>query len=281
MRSALLILAAGFVALGAWGYTPEEIREHQRWASRTLHNNQAQLAIYSGDLSQLDDGFSNLNLATLSPEELRLLRNMIFARYGYAFGSEDLQDWLGKYDWYEPRSTDVNHRLTWVDDLNVERIRLFETGFTAVESETVEKAGLVGIWHASPVVAAGYVDMVWFFPDGGFRYAANQMDWGTRLRALEGRWQLQDNVLTIEVRSRTAILGGYVAEPYASAGGEFIIEGGTTVTITPDRYETLRFPVRFRKLAASESPTRQNEALLQMGFWSFWPFSKDPDSKIY
>ena len=40
-------------------------------------------------------------LSELSKEELRLLRNAFFARLGYSFESEDLQEFFMQFDWYE------------------------------------------------------------------------------------------------------------------------------------------------------------------------------------
>ncbi|MFW6020197.1 MAG: YARHG domain-containing protein [Bacteroidales bacterium] len=43
----------------------------------------------------------NQELSELSKEELRLLRNAFFARLGYSFDSEDLQEFFMQFDWYE------------------------------------------------------------------------------------------------------------------------------------------------------------------------------------
>jgi hypothetical protein len=38
----------------------------------------------------------------LTKEDLKLLRNTIYAQYGYAFKSKDLQDYFAKFEWYLP-----------------------------------------------------------------------------------------------------------------------------------------------------------------------------------
>jgi hypothetical protein len=43
-------------------------------------------------------------LAKLSKEELRLLRNHLFALYGYAFQSKDLAGYFDKQVWYLPKA---------------------------------------------------------------------------------------------------------------------------------------------------------------------------------
>jgi hypothetical protein len=54
--------------------------------------------------------------------ELRLVRNEIFARHGYIFKSEELTNHFSKMDWYNPRFTNVNSRLTHIDSLNIQLI---------------------------------------------------------------------------------------------------------------------------------------------------------------
>ncbi len=42
-------------------------------------------------------------LNELSKENLRIYRNLIFAKYGYKFKSKDLQDYFLKFTWYKPK----------------------------------------------------------------------------------------------------------------------------------------------------------------------------------
>ena len=61
-----------------------------------------------------------------SPSELRIMRNEIFARYGYIFKSEDLRDYFTSKKWYKPTSDNVNGLLTEIDKKNIELIAEFE-----------------------------------------------------------------------------------------------------------------------------------------------------------
>ncbi|MEM7654612.1 MAG: YARHG domain-containing protein [Bacteroidota bacterium] len=61
--------------------------------------------------------------------ELRLMRNEIFADYGYQFRSEDLQQHFSAQSWYQPTTTDVaavSPRLNWLEQQNVALIRRLE-----------------------------------------------------------------------------------------------------------------------------------------------------------
>lgn len=59
-------------------------------------------------------------LQHFSAAERRLIRNEIFARYGYRFKSEDLKAYFSAQPWYKPVSDDVSDRLTELERLNVE-----------------------------------------------------------------------------------------------------------------------------------------------------------------
>ena len=61
-----------------------------------------------------------------SKDELRIMRNWIFARHGYSFKSEDLQEYFSQFPWYYPESTNVTHLLNQVEKANIEKIKKYE-----------------------------------------------------------------------------------------------------------------------------------------------------------
>ncbi|RXQ95974.1 YARHG domain-containing protein [Ancylomarina salipaludis] len=66
------------------------------------------------------------DLLSLTKKELRIKRNLIFARYGYIFKSKDLKDYFTNKDWYNPRYINVQHFLTNIDKENIDLILKFE-----------------------------------------------------------------------------------------------------------------------------------------------------------
>lgn len=64
-----------------------------------------------------------------SAEELRLMRNYIFARRGYIFESDDLKEYFEQFSWYVPLYYDVTPRLSDIEKYNVNFIKEFETYF--------------------------------------------------------------------------------------------------------------------------------------------------------
>ena len=55
--------------------------------------------------------------------ELRIMRNEIFARYGYKFKSDDLSEYFSKQPWYNGKYDNVDTYLTDVDRYNINLIK--------------------------------------------------------------------------------------------------------------------------------------------------------------
>ena len=68
------------------------------------------------------------DLAALSPEELRVLRNAVFARYGRTFQDAALQEYFASRPWYKPRADFNEKMLTAGDRANADIIKAFESG---------------------------------------------------------------------------------------------------------------------------------------------------------
>ena len=61
-----------------------------------------------------------------SKEDLRILRNAIFAKHGKKFKDPKLTEYFSQYTWYEPRYDDGSSRLTAVEQKNVANIQKLE-----------------------------------------------------------------------------------------------------------------------------------------------------------
>ncbi|OYT72505.1 MAG: hypothetical protein CFK52_04700 [Chloracidobacterium sp. CP2_5A] len=66
------------------------------------------------------------DLADLSLEELRLMRNEILARHGYRFADPGLAEHFKAQPWYHPTENSASDKLTPVEKRNIERIRRAE-----------------------------------------------------------------------------------------------------------------------------------------------------------
>lgn len=87
--------------------TPEPEEETYAWLSERL--------VTEDDLEGLD------------AEELRILRNAIYAVHGYKFKSPELQEYFSQFSWYEPLSRDVSSLLNSTEKKNVAFIQAHES----------------------------------------------------------------------------------------------------------------------------------------------------------
>jgi hypothetical protein len=82
--------------------------------------------VINGNTSYLDNllEVDQINDFTLS--ELRILRNTIFAKYGYKFTSGDLIHHFSQFPWYEGNKISVENELTSIDWENIRLIQILE-----------------------------------------------------------------------------------------------------------------------------------------------------------
>jgi len=69
---------------------------------------------------------TNTDLEGYSSRKLRLIRNEIFARYGYKFKSKYLVDYFNAKDWYKPQKDNVDIYLTGLEKKNIDLIKKIE-----------------------------------------------------------------------------------------------------------------------------------------------------------
>jgi len=259
-----------------YAFTEDDIQKYEEQSYELLYNDNAIDALYEGDLTKLPEGFSDFNLSVLDARELRILRNMYFAQYGYRFKSSDLHEWFSQFEWYESLYDNVNHLLGHVDTMIINRIKHFESAYKTDQNISVLPDDLVGIWHASPMVAAGYSDLLYFFPDGRFEYAPNQMDWSQRLSGMYGTWQLDHNRLTLSVNTKAALVGGEIVEPTASCASEFAIEGGHGEALDIEPPEKWTFPISNIITGEFEPYPQADMERINIGGSTWWKMSSDP-----
>ena len=273
MRIILLLLP-----LFLFSFTEEEIEEFQKQSYEQLNNDSAIKAIYNGVLEELELVFPDDNLAILNARELRLLRNMIYAQHMYVFRSTELKEWFSKFEWYEPLDNDVTDYITWVDSMNIERIKLFESAHKKTQVVDIDYDQLIGIWHISPMVAAGYGKLIYFYPDHTFKITGNQMDWGNRLSSISGTWSIEVNALVLEVSEKCVLNGGEIVEGYASCASDFAIEGGTSEIITVSPSETRIYPIGEIVIddMGGALGKEVSKSRIKIGTTHFWLFGNDP-----
>ena len=81
---------------------------------------------------------TEVELRNKTSKELRLMRNEIFARYGYIFSSHDLINYFSKRSWYKPDSRDVTEKLTEIDRINIQKLKSIEDQLSNITPELIE-----------------------------------------------------------------------------------------------------------------------------------------------
>lgn len=66
------------------------------------------------------------DVANMSINQLRIMRNEIFARHGLVFGDSELNDYFKSQSWYKPKSDINGVRLNAVESYNVNFIKGYE-----------------------------------------------------------------------------------------------------------------------------------------------------------
>ena len=72
-----------------------------------------------GNLALMKKRIRRNQVAGLTKAELRIIRNTIFAQYGYRFKSKDLQAHFKRFSWYRPRKVNLGKALTATDKFNL------------------------------------------------------------------------------------------------------------------------------------------------------------------
>jgi hypothetical protein len=97
------------------GYADENGIRKDYWEMQQL----AEKVIRGGKYRLLNQKvFSKEKLKLLSKEQLRIMRNTIFARYDYRFKSYDLAKHFGQFDWFIPMYDNVDDKLTEIERKN-------------------------------------------------------------------------------------------------------------------------------------------------------------------
>lgn len=236
--------------------------------------------VYHGEIYNLNFRLSDFQVASLNVHELMLLRNAVYAKYGYKFNNEIILDYFEQFDWYEPISEDVSELFNDTDQWNINLILYYENRLESFETDLPGRDEIVGFWHGNDCVGSGYSDRFFLFPDGRFLFRENQMDGASRLRKISGEWYMDGNHLVLEADSAVFNLGGDIVEPYASMGSDYVIDNGEYAFTELRPHDVFRLPLE-DYFEGGEHEDYDYPALpsVRIGFGQFWRLAVDPESE--
>jgi hypothetical protein len=113
--------------------------------------------VYNGDINELEKLIMIWQLCDFSKNDLRILRNTIYAKYGYIFNSNELKEHFSKFSWYNGIFTNVDDKLTIVDTENLELIQKVEQNYPDENDSNNE---LIGDWYMYGAVPSEGMDSI-------------------------------------------------------------------------------------------------------------------------
>lgn len=76
-----------------------------------------------------DKNYPNIDVSNLSKKDLRIVRNLVYAKHGYAFKSDDLKNIFEKFNWYKINPNFKNSDLSAEELSLVNKILVLEHSF--------------------------------------------------------------------------------------------------------------------------------------------------------
>ncbi len=191
--------------------------------------------IRNGDISAIESPYLNdLQLGVLSKTELKLFRNLFYAKKGFIFSDDELSKYYSQFEWYTPTTKNVN--FTDLEQSAIDRIKIFESEST-IEYDYENRNIIWEQWN-------GGADQRGFLlklnKDKTFEFIPNQGI--NRLIKIEGTWSISKNKIILSVEKEFVYFGGYIADhpntPYIGKATPGIITFEKPIKITLPLNET-------------------------------------------
>lgn len=172
------------------------------------------------------------DLKDIPNENLDIIRNAYFAKYGYIFEKSEYNKIFRAQLWYVPDDSisDINTLLNEVDWYNVDLVLKMERNFNALSNNLTEiEESMIGFWHISPHVGAGYGERYIFNEDRTYSFHASQYYGEDRLRGIKGKWFILNNELFLLPIEEEYYEGGELVEASPSMLSEYELSGGEII----------------------------------------------------
>lgn len=206
-----------------------EISRYLKSAEENVDLERYKTIIRNGDISAIEKPYLNdFQLGVLSKTELKLFRNLFYAKKGYIFSDVELEKYYSQFDWYHPETKDVS--FTGLEQIAINRIKVFESESSinyAYENKSITWEKWNGGADQRGFLLKLNSDKSFeYIPDAGIN----------RLKKINGKWSVLNNKIVLSVETETVYFGGYVASdpntPYIEKGTPGIITFENPIKIT-------------------------------------------------
>lgn len=239
--------------------------------------------IILGNIDLLSETISDFDLAILSNSDLRILRNMIYAKYGNIFSSSDLTNYYSNFAWYKPSKKVKDSDLTEEELKLIERIKIFET--RDENKKNVNLKSMEGIWQDYFIMADGWSNRFVFYSDNKLDFLYSQMRYIPLAKEMIGTYEVKGNVLIFKVKE--IIYNSYTPK-YDTIGFYDIWEiPDNRNTVTFKNPLEFKFPIKNFELNktwkqrnySTNEDVEFSKDYIELGSFSYYKMSKDPNSK--
>jgi len=155
--------------------------------------------ILAGNIDKLNEPLNDYGLALLTVGELRLLRNTVYARYGYIFKNDELVEYFTNFSWYTPAYSDVDDKLTDIDKQNLDLIKLYENMSDKQDSIVSSSQLLFNSWGEGYLEGNSAPAKFYFYNEGEVTYTPSDREC-SYLLGWRGVYSVQGNILYIRVK---------------------------------------------------------------------------------
>ncbi len=196
--------------------------------------------IRNGNIAALEDAIehryiNDMQLGVLNKTELKILRNMVYAKKGYIFQDENLIKYFKNFSWYEPKTKEVSFSAS--EDRLLERIRFFEAD-SSYKYPYKGKNAAVEYWNGGADQTAPVLKLN---KDTTFVFLF--MEDSCRISRMEGKWGLVKNKIILKAETLNVYFGGwYQDDPVCTS-----LENATSAVITYKNPVKITLPLNIPK----------------------------------
>lgn len=239
--------------------------------------------IILGNIDLLSETISDFDLAILSNSDLRILRNMIYAKYGNIFSSSDLTNYYSNFAWYKPSKKVKDSDLTEEELKLIERIKIFET--RDENKKNVNLKSMEGIWQDYFIMAAGWSNRFVFYSDNKLDFLYSQMRYIPLAKEMIGTYEVKGNVLIFKVKE--IIYNSYTPKYDTIDFWDIWEIPDNRNTVTFKNPLEFKFPIKNFELNktwkqrnySTNEDVEFTKDYIELGSFSYYKMSTDPNSK--
>ena len=260
----------------------ESITDYYNYSLNELIPNTAKKIIL-GNIDLLSEYISDFDLAILNNSDLRILRNMIYAKHGNIFSSSDLTNYYSNFNWYKPTKKVKDSDLTEEELKLIERIKIFETRDETKKNIILKN--MEGVWQDYFIMAAGWSNRFVFYENKNAEFIFSQMRYIPLAQEMHGTYEVKGNVLIFKIKE--IIYNSYTPEYNKIDIYELeeIPDNRNAITFK----KTLEFKFPIKNFELNKTWKQQNYSTneyveftkdyIELGSFSYYKMSKDPNNK--